>query len=483
MTASPAAARNLEVPLCVDLDGTLVKGDTLVECAVALARRNPLLLCLLPFWLLRGRAYLKYKLASAAAIAADRLPYRKEIVEFLRQERERGRKVVLVTAADQQVAQAVADHLGVFEETYGSDRQTNLKGAAKASHLVSLFGEKGFDYVGDSDADYAVWRQAKNAVVVGSQSMADRAAKCAPVAKHFPTSRPSLLTFLRSVRIHHWSKNALVFLPVILSHSAQGVKWKMASLGFLLFGTCASGLYVFNDLLDLHSDRTHPWKSHRPFASGELPLWLGALGSIALVMGTLAISFWLHPYFAAVLTGYAALTILYSWRIKRWVLADVFVLASFYGIRIVAGAVITATPLSQWFLAFCGFFFLSLAMAKRNSELLHAKEQVLNGDSGRAYTIEDRDLLTVFGVASAFCSVVILALYAHSPEVMALYGRPTTLLWLCPLILYWLSRMWLLAHRGTLNEDPVSFALRDRTSLVLGLAALLILVGANLHWA
>jgi 4-hydroxybenzoate polyprenyltransferase len=200
-------------------------------------------------------------------------------------------------------------------------------------------------------------------------------------------------------------------------------------------------------------------------------------------MGTLAISFWLHPYFGVVLAVYAALTILYSWKIKRWVLADVFVLASFYGIRIVAGAVITSTPLSQWFLAFSGFLFLSLAMAKRNSELLHAKEQILNGDSGRAYRVEDRELLTVFGVASAFCSVVILALYAHSPEVMALYGRPTTLLWLCPLILYWLSRMWLLAHRGTLNEDPVSFALRDRASLVLGAAALLILASASLHWS
>jgi 4-hydroxybenzoate polyprenyltransferase/phosphoserine phosphatase len=483
MTASPATAKNVEVPLCVDLDGTLVKGDTLVECVVAVGRRNPFLLLLLPLWLLRGRAYLKFRLASEAFLAADRLPYRKDLVSFLNEERDRGRKLVLVTAADQQVAKAVADHLGIFAEIHGSDRATNLKGSAKAARLVSLFGEKGFDYIGDSDADYAVWRQAKNAVVVGSQSMADRAAKCAPVAKHFPTTRPSLLTFLRSVRIHHWSKNALVLLPLLLSHSSQGVKWKLAAFGFLLFGTCASGLYVFNDLLDLHSDRTHPWKSSRPFASGELPLWFGALGSLTLIVGTLAVSFWLHPYFAAVLAGYAALTILYSWKIKRWVLADVFVLASFYGIRLVAGAVITATPLSQWFLAFSGFLFLSLAMAKRNSELLHAKEQVLSGDSGRAYQIEDRELLTVFGVASAFCSVVILALYAHSPDVMALYGRPTTLLLLCPIMLYWLSRMWLLAHRGTLNEDPVSFALRDRTSLILGLVALLILVGASLRWA
>jgi 4-hydroxybenzoate polyprenyltransferase/phosphoserine phosphatase len=483
MTASPATAKSPAVPLCVDLDGTLVKGDTLVECVVAAGRRNPLLLLLLPFWLLRGRAYLKSRLASAASLAADRLPYRREVIAFLEQERAQGRKLVLVTAADQQVAQAVADHLGMFHACCGSDNRTNLKGTAKAQHLVSLFGEKGFDYIGDSSADFAVWRQARNAVVVGSQKMAERAARCAPVATHFPTTRPSLLTLLKSVRIHHWSKNALVLLPVLLSHASQGTKWKLAGLGFLLFGTCASGLYVFNDLLDLHSDRTHPWKSHRPFASGELPLWLGALGSIALVMGTLAISFWLHPYFGVVLAGYAALTILYSWKIKRWVLADVFVLASFYGIRIVAGAVITSTPLSQWFLAFSGFLFLSLAMAKRNSELLHAKEQVLNGDSGRAYRVEDRELLTVFGVASAFCSVVILALYAHSPEVMALYGRPTTLLWLCPLILYWLSRMWLLAHRGTLNEDPVSFALRDRASLVLGAAALLILASASLHWS
>jgi 4-hydroxybenzoate polyprenyltransferase/phosphoserine phosphatase len=483
MMTSTATAQARALPLCVDLDGTLVKGDTLVECLVAMARSKPLLLFIVPYWLLRGRGYLKSQLAMAASLAADRLPYRKEVLEYLRAERQTGRKIILVTAADQRVAEAVAGHLALFDEYYGSDHDRNLKGSIKAARLVSLFGEKGFDYAGDSGSDYAVWKQAKNAVVVGSQAMADRAATCAPVAKHFPTSRPSILTFLRSVRIHHWSKNALVFLPVVLSHTSQGIKWQMAALGFLLFGMCASGLYVLNDLLDLHSDRTHPWKSSRPFASGELPLWFGAVGSVTLIAGTLAISFVVHPYFAGVLTGYAALTILYSWKIKRWVLADVFVLASFYGIRIVAGAVITATPLSQWFLAFAGFLFLSLAMAKRNSELLHAKEQVLNGDSGRAYTIEDRELLAVFGIASAFCSVVILALYAHSPEVMALYGRPTALLWLCPIILYWLSRMWLFAHRGTLEEDPVSFALRDRTSLVLGLVSLLILVGASLRWA
>jgi 4-hydroxybenzoate polyprenyltransferase len=313
--------------------------------------------------------------------------------------------------------------------------------------------------------------------------MRAKAANAAEVGEHFVASRPSFLTILRSIRVHHWSKNFLIFLPLVLAHRTDLAAWRASGIAFLLFGLCASGLYVINDLLDLHSDRAHPSKKHRPFASGELPIALGALGSILLVSLTLTASFFLNSRFALVLVGYALLTMLYSSVIKKYVLADVFVLASFYGIRIFAGAEISATALSQWFLVFSGFFFLSLAMAKRSSELMNAKEQVASGNSRRGYRVEDRDLVSVFGVASSFCCVVILALYAHSPEVTILYRRPGVLLLICPIVLYWLSRIWLLAHRGELDYDPVTFALRDRTSQVLGLLCLAVLIAANLRIA
>jgi 4-hydroxybenzoate polyprenyltransferase len=483
MASAGTSLSQQQTPLCVDLDGTLIHGDSLVEYVLALVRNRPLLVILLPFWLLRGRAYFKSQVTSTVSVDPASFSYRPDVVEFLRSEGGKGRRLVLVTAADQSIADAVASHFGLFAEAYGSTADVNLKGPSKADKLVHLFGAKNFDYIGDSSADLAVWRHARRAHVVGSPAMRAKAATATEIGEHFITPRPSLVTVLRSIRVHHWSKNFLIFLPLVLAHRTDLAAWRASGIAFLLFGLCASGLYVINDLLDLHSDRVHPAKKHRPFASGELPIGVGALGSLLLVSVTLAASFFLNNRFALVLVGYALLTMLYSSVIKKYVLADVFVLASFYGIRIFAGAEISGTALSQWFLVFSGFFFLSLAMAKRSSELMNAKEQVASGNSRRGYRVEDRDLVSVFGVASSFCCVVILALYAHSPEVTILYRRPGVLLLICPIVLYWLSRIWLLAHRGELDYDPVTFALRDRTSQVLGLLCLAVLIAANLRFA
>ena len=271
----------------------------------------------------------------------------------------------------------------------------------------------------------------------------------------------------------------LLFLPLVLSHNLALGPVLNTAVGFLLFGLCASGLYILNDLLDLHSDREHPWKKLRPFASGAISIPEGFVASFILLSGALGVGFWLDLQFGMALVGYAALTMLYSLYLKKIVLLDVFVLSSFYSMRILAGALISSTPLSQWFLAFSLFFFLSLAMAKRYSELLHANNLVASGNSGRGYRVEDRELLLSLGIGSAFSAVVILSLYVHSPEVRVLYLSPEYLLLLCPIVLYWLSRNWLLAHRGELREDPVTLAIRDRISYVVALAALLV-VGASM---
>jgi len=364
---------------------------------------------------------------------------------------------------------------------HGSDGAVNLKGESKAGFLAGLLGKGNFDYMGDSSSDLPVWQAARAAYIVGSQRLAQKAARTTPVVRFFESSSPSFVTWLRSLRVLHWIKNLLVFLPVLLAHRTDMVAWRNSLFGFLLFGGCASGLYILNDLLDLHSDRLHPSKNRRPFAAGEFPLWVGVIESTLLIGSTLLISFFVDLRFAATLLAYAVLTIAYSWKLKKIPLLDVFILSSFYTIRIWAGGFIASTAVSEWLTAFSLFFFLSLAMAKRHSELQSASRLVEEGNSGRGYVLSDRELIAMFGIAGSFASVVILCLYARSPEVSVLYRNPGHLLWLCPLVLYWLSRVWLLAGRGELDDDPVLFAVRDRTSWILGAIAFAILAIGGLQ--
>jgi len=473
--------RSSKPVLCVDLDGTLIKSDLFLESILLLLKQRPWFLLSVLWYGLRGRSFLKRKLAAKASVCVDKLPYRLDVLDFVRSEHESGRKTLLVTAADQTLADSVAAHLGIFNEVYGSDGGVNLKGSAKAGFLAGMFGKGNFDYVGDSYADLAIWRVAQAAYVVGSPRLAKRVSRNLQVARFFEVSQPSIETWLRSVRLLHWTKNLLILLPVLLAHSSVWAAWRDSLVGMVLFGGCASGLYVLNDLLDLHSDRLHPAKSKRPFAAGEFPLWIGMLESAILVGCSLALSIFVDLRFAASLLGYALLTVAYSWKLKRLPLLDVFVLSSFYTIRIWAGSLISGIPVSDWLMAFSLFFFLSLAMAKRHSELQRASKLLEQEDSGRGYILHDRDLLAMFGVASSFAAVVILCLYARSPIVKSLYGSSTELLWLCPLVLYWLTRVWLLAGRGELDHDPVMFAVRDRTSWILAALSLAVLTIGGFH--
>lgn len=467
--------------LCVDLDGTLLNGNLLWECFLSLLKTQPATILLIPFWLLAGRARLKHELASRARIDVTALPYRADIVRFLEGERRAGRKVVLVTAADRDLAQRVADYTGVFDQVFGSSGSNNLKGAVKADFLRQRFGEGQFEYVGNSRADLKVWRLARAGYVVSDHGLWKRAAGVTEIRRVFEVKNPPLRTWVRALRGHHWSKNLLLFLPLALAHRFSLHDVGLTLVGFLLFGMCASGLYVLNDLLDLHSDRGHPWKNKRPFAAGEISIGQGLLISFVLLAGSLTEAFLLAPGFGFALAGYAVLTMWYSLHLKRVVLLDAFVLSSFYCIRIFAGALITWVPLSHWFLTFSLFLFLSLAMAKRYSELVHANGLIERGESGRGYLGHDKELLMALGVASSFSAVVVFSLYVHSPEVLALYRSPEPLLLLAPILLYWLSRVWLQAHRGELHDDPITLALRDPASRMVGAASLLVIALSLLH--
>ena len=475
--ASAAVTRPSTLPtLCVDLDNSLVATDLLWESLLAAVKRSPMVLLLVPFWLMRGRAYLKARLAERADLRADLLPYRKEVISYLRAEKQAGRSVWLVTACDSLLAKQVASHLGIFDQVVSSDGTRNLKGRAKARVLEQKFGCGGFSYLGDNRSDVAVWEKAASALVVsGSDSLAKKAAQVTGLEKHFTVSRGKLTDLLRALRVHHWSKNILLFLPVLLAHKVRVGLLVRESVAFVCFGLAASAVYVLNDLFDIQSDRQHPWKSARPFAAGTLSMPMGVLIFSLLCFGSIAGSgLLLGPAASLLLMSYCTLSIAYSLWFKRMALADVFVLASFYTFRILTGGLIAPVRLSAWFMAFSGLFFFSLATAKRYSELVHAQELVLSGNSGRAYQVGDRALLSELGVGSAFAAIVIFCLYTQSPDVLALYARPSFLLAVAPLVLFWIARLWLRAHRGELNEDPIFLAIKDPMSYCVGFAIVLL---------
>lgn len=469
-------------PLCVDLDGTLLRSDLLLESTLALLARRPWLAFALPWWLLRGKAHLKQAIARRASVDPATLPYDPRVLEALEAAGREGRRRVLCTASDRALAAPVAAHLGCFEEVLASDGTTNLGGRAKARALVERFGERGFDYAGNAPVDLAVWARARRALVVNAgRGLARRAAGACEVEAHWPAEAAGPSAWFRALRLHQWLKNLLVFVPLLASHRVLEPSALLAAgLAFVAFGLCASGVYLLNDLLDLEADRQHPRKRLRPFAAGRLPLLHGIALAPALALAGLALAWWVSPPFAAVLASYYALTLAYSLRLKRAPMLDVLVLAALYTVRIIGGAVAIASALSFWLLAFSMFIFLSLAMLKRYTELAAMAGDGRTRAAGRGYTTDDLPLVQSLGGAAGYLAVLVLALYINSPESQVLYARPEVLWLLCPLLLFWIGRSWLVAHRGGMHDDPVVFAATDRVSQ--GVAALCGLVALGALW-
>ena len=453
-----AAAR----PLCVDCDGTLIRTDLLHESVFALLKSHWMLVFLLPWWLLRGRAHLKHEIARRVHLDAALLPYHEPLVAWLREERSRGRRLVLATAADRALADGVAAHLGLFDEVLASGRGINLAGTAKARALVERFGERGFDYAGNGASDIPVWQRAGGAVLVGR------------------AGGPRLVDHLRALRLHQWLKNLLVLLPALAAHRIGEPATLAASLlALLAFGLTASGVYVLNDLLDLPSDRRHARKRLRPFASGRVPVAHGAVMAVALLAAAAAVAALLPLRFQVVLVLYLTLTTAYSVSLKNLPVVDVIVLASLYALRVGAGSAATGIQPSFWLLAFSLFLFLSLALVKRHAELGALLREDGRAAAGRGYEVADLALLMAMGVSSAMASVLVLALYVHHPETARLYAEPMWLWLIVPLLLYWVTRLWMISHRGRMHDDPVVFAARDSTSLAVVALALLVMVAAQ----
>lgn len=457
-------------PLCVDLDGTLIKTDLLWESLLVLLKQNPLLVVLLPWWLLKGRAHLKHEIARRVTLDASTLPYDQELVEFLSNERREGRELILATASHVSYAQAVATHLGLFDErVFGSDRSVNLKGARKVALLVERYGARRFAYAGNSTADFPVWAEASEAIVVNaSAGVVSRARTLTTVSRVFSTPVTWVKQVAKALRVHQWAKNVLVFVPVIASHQlTNGRLLLQAGLAFFSFSLCASSVYIVNDCLDLESDRRHPRKRNRPFASGSLSIPFGLRLAAACLLGGILLAFALPRLFLLVLAGYLVLTTAYSFYLKQFVLLDVIILAQLYTVRVYGGGAATAVPPSHWLLTFSLFLFLSLALVKRFTELRLMSQAEGEGLPGRGYWVTDVEHVSSIGTASGLLAVLVLALYISSKEVLLLYTHADVLWLVCPVMLYWISRVWMLAYRNRMDDDPVVFAVKDPKSYAM----------------
>jgi 4-hydroxybenzoate polyprenyltransferase len=419
--------------------------------------------------LLKGKAYLKQQIARRVLLDVSGLPYRKEFLEYLERQRAEGRSIVLATANDEQIACQVADHLKLFDLILASDGTTNFSGESRRDRLVSEFGEKGFDYASNDRRDLAVWSSARKAIVVNLRPQAvSRVAKVAQVERVFEDRRKSPVHYLEALRPRQWLKNLLVFVPLFAAHRALEIDlFVKALLAFVAFGCFASSGYLLNDLLDLSADRRHPQKRSRPFAAGDLPLsyalaMIPALVGLGCILGGL-----LSPLCLGILLLYFVLSVIYSLYVKKVVLLDVIVLAGLYTMRIIAGSAAVGIWPSYWLLAFSTFLFLSLALVKRYGELVVMRSVEGESAKARGYEMNDGELLAAMGTASGYLAVLVLALYITSGTAQVLYGRHELMWFLCPLLLYWISHVWLITHRGRMHDDPLVFATKDRTSRIL----------------
>jgi 4-hydroxybenzoate polyprenyltransferase len=472
------------LPLAVDLDGTLVATDTLFESALALIRQKPWSILLFIVWLSRGKAVLKAEIAKRVTPHAESLPYRRDLVEYLQGERNKGRTLVLASAAHRTIAESVAARLGIFDVVLASTDAVNLKGTLKRDALVRLYGSRGFDYIGDSKSDKPVWGACRVGHVAGRMRRLPPSIVAAGTqqGEAFPAARSGIKTWLREIRVHQWVKNLLVFVPALLNHHFDMEILKALVIAFLGFSFLASGTYLINDVFDLEADRRHPRKCRRPLASGQIPIPLGITMAIALLAAGILLGLTVSLELVACLLIYLFLTLLYSSYIKGKPIIDVVALATLYTLRVYAGGLVSRAYVSPWLFQFSIFLFLSLAFVKRYTELQRSSLRPSGETHGRGYLVEDLSVVGQAGLGSGLLAGLVLALYVNGQDTLKVYPHPEMLWGVCPLFVYWIIRAWLIAHRGNMHDDPILFAFRDRVSYIVAfLIVVLVLLGLSPH--
>jgi 4-hydroxybenzoate polyprenyltransferase/phosphoserine phosphatase len=472
------------VPLCVDLDGTLVKSDTLVDSVLVLARQRPAEILRIPSWIAQGKAQFKKHVTSAVTLDVEHLPYNRPLLEWLRAEHGAGRAIYLATAADHTLAERVAEYLGIFAEVLASDGSTNLAGKNKLQAFREHFGER-FCYIGNAKPDVPLLAACESPMTANPHRALTAGLRHTKttVAANFEDRSSTVKSWLRAIRLHQWAKNVLIFVPLILAHAWSLPTVAGGLVAFLSFGLCASATYIINDLLDLEADRKHPRKRRRPFAAGDLSAIAGVSAVVVMMVAAFVLAFvvpvvierlpgrhglLLPLSFATWLLLYTVTTLTYSLYLKRTVLLDVFVLSGLYTVRILAGSAATTVPISEWLGGFSVFFFLSLAFVKRFSELEALRARGGLAPAGRGYHVGDLEQLRAFGTGSMFAAVLVTTLYISNPQTGVLYEHAKRLWLVVPILLLWLSQVWMLASRGEMHDDPVVWAITSKRSLMLG---------------
>ncbi|MDE1154628.1 MAG: UbiA family prenyltransferase [Acidobacteriaceae bacterium] len=483
------------VALCVDLDGTLTKSDTLHDSLLAMLRQKPMNILQIPKWIAEGKASFKRHITSSVELDVEHLPYNRPLLEYLRMEHGRGRAIYLATAADKTLADRVANYIGIFAGTLASDGNINLAGGNKLAAFEQHFGKGNFCYIGNAKPDAKLLAACEAPMIANPHRALTARMKSAGTvaAARFDDQTPVLKSWLRAVRLHQWAKNVLLFIPLLLAHQVNAATVAGALTAFFSFGFCASATYIINDLLDIEADRRHPRKRRRPFAAGDLSMFSGFLNIGGLFLLSLLLAVALphivnampgnytlsDPYsFLGWLALYTVATLTYSFYLKKKLLLDVFVLSGLYTVRLLTGSAATGVPISPWLAGFSVFFFLSLAFVKRFSELESLRERGGAITNGRGYFVSDLEQLRALGTGAAYASVVVMAVYISNPETAQLYHHTGRLWLVVPVLLLWLSQVWMLTSRGEMHDDPVVWACTDKRSLLLG-----VLMAAVVLWA
>ena len=470
-----------QIPLCVNPDGTVFRTNLMLESGLQLFTQKPLAVARMLLWMLLGKSAPGQELAAQRALSFASLPVNRDFLSFLKLEHDHGRKLILVTGADMKTAQAMAEPFGLFDSVIGSPERGGRAQTNLAALLQERFGARKYDYAGSGQGDLAARNAARKVILVAaSNNVAQSAQTGDAVERTFPALRPQWTDWIRALRVHQWPKNLLLLAPLVFAHD-----WRDTSrmlhllLALVAFCLCASSVYILNDLLDLEADRHHPQKRGRPFAAGKIPLGWGCLGAPLLLLAGFLMAATLPVSFLLSFAVYYLLTLAYSLGLKQVAILDALILAGLYSLRVIAGGFAAHVPVTDWLLAFSMFLFLSLAFVKRFTELQmtrHANEETVKG---RGYLASDAELCSSMGVGCGYLSVLVLAFYINNPAVAQLYHRPAALWLACPVLLYWISRIWLLAHRKQMHNDPIVFTLTDRPSWLIGLIFLLIAAAAS----
>ncbi len=470
------------IPLIVDLDGCLIRSDLLYETAFAYLSANPLRLFPLLQWLWRGRAYLKRRLAEAAGLDLQLIPVNEAVADYARAAKADGRAVYLATGSDELLARKIGTRFDFLDGVIASDGTCNLKGRRKGAELQRRFPQ-GFDYVGDCHDDLHIWKQARKVVVVEPDSALRQSVDAlGKPTETLERDTPQWSALLKAARLHQWAKNTLVFVPALLSGQIVRPEILGACLvTFVALGLVACGTYLLNDLLDLSHDRRHPTKRNRPLASGHLPM-LTAVTVIPLLIGTgLALGAAVGVAVFASLLAYLALTLAYSLRIKKVPIFDTITLAGLFTLRLMLGIAAAAVFISPWLLVFSMFLFTSLCLAKRCAEIQSIQNTGASALSGRGYLVSDAPFVLALGLATGTGSILIMVLYLIFDAFNRSFYADPHWLWTIPVVLFlWVTHIWLVGHRGKLDDDPVAYAIKDRQSIILGSIAA---GGFALAWA